>query len=462
MQPQGFVSTTRRHWRLVIVGALVLTAFTAVFLSQSARVFESTSQVFVSTTPGRVDSAAHGADYSAKRVPSYVDVANGLDFAQRIVDELGLDRSAAQVAAEVEVVPVVGTAILEITVTDADPGRAQRINRATVAGLQRYITELETPPGARGALLRATVVDAPDLPSVPVSHEPVRTLFLALILGALIGAGLGMLRDLVDTSVKEPSDVPEIAAVPVLARISEDRTFRRPPLAEGFRLLRANLQFVGIGGSSKAIVVTSALSAEGRSTTAINLALCLKAAGQSVVLVDTDLRHTRVARTLGLEGSVGVSSLLVGTVGLDDAVQVHARSGLPVVTSGVVPPNPAELLQTHAMAELIAALRSRYDVVIFDAPPLLPVTDAALLAARTDGALLVIRHGKPTRSQVREAAARLDSVGARALGVVLNMTPRVPRLETRPRATRSRSFDVQQEPPRRRDRARAEGSPGRA
>ena len=171
------------------------------------------------------------------------------------------------------------------------------------------------------------------------------------------------------------------------------------------------------------LTVTSCLPGEGKSTTVANLAIALAHGGESVVLVDADLRRPRLDELFGLDRAPGLTTALVGAVDIADAVQETSVPGLDVLTTGALPPNPSELLQTNAMADLVLTLQRRYDIVLFDAPPLLPVTDAALLATLSDGAVLLVRHGRTTAEQVRAAVGRLQSVGADLLGTVLTMVP---------------------------------------
>lgn len=189
-------------------------------------------------------------------------------------------------------------------------------------------------------------------------------------------------------------------------------------------MLRTNLQFLDLGNQPKSFVITSAVPGEGKTSTATNLAIALAQAGKRVLLVDGDLRRPRVAKLLGLESAVGLTTVLVGRSDLADSIQVHQESGVHFLSSGPVPPNPTEILQARATHELFDALRGMYDHVVVDAPPLLPVADAAIMATDVDGAIIVVRHGKTTREQLGQAIARIDQVGGRTFGVVVNMTPR--------------------------------------
>ena len=170
------------------------------------------------------------------------------------------------------------------------------------------------------------------------------------------------------------------------------------------------------------IVITSALPSEGKTTTAINVALALAEAGHTVVLVDGDLRRPRISTYLGTLPEVGLSTVLSGQAAVDDVLQPSAFDNLTVVGSGPLPPNPSELLGSTAAKRVIDELRSRFAYVIIDASPLLPVTDPAVLTAVSDGALVIARYGK-TREQLSRAIESLNGAGARVLGGIITMTP---------------------------------------
>ncbi|RJS45416.1 polysaccharide biosynthesis tyrosine autokinase [Nocardioides cavernaquae] len=433
MDLRDYLRILRRHWLLIALCFAAALVVSGLVTSRMIPQYSSSSRIFISTNNSSSDQAYQDGLFSTQRVASYADLVTGKDMAADVIEDLGLDMNPTELAANVTAQAVPETVLLTISVTDPDPDLAQLLTRTYGEQLALLVADLETPPGGDGPVLKATTVDSAGLPTAAVSPNWTRNLGLAGVLGLLLGFGLAVLRELLDTSVKSAEDITELAESSVMASIAYDpATVKRPlvsdlgshePRAEAFRVLRTNLQFVDVDASSKAYVVTSSVPGEGKSTTALNTAITLAQTGQNILLIDGDLRRPQVANVLGLEPAVGLTTVLVGKIDLAAAVQKH-ETGLHVLTSGTVPPNPAELLQSQAMASLLTAARSTYDVIVIDAPPLLPVTDAALLASMTDGALLVVRHSRTTRDQLRGAHDRLESVGADTLGVVFNMVPK--------------------------------------
>ena len=241
-----------------------------------------------------------------------------------------------------------------------------------------------------------------------------------------------MARELLDTSLTTSDDVADITDAPILGNIATDDAANLAPLevlgsatpwAEAFRVLRTNMQYVEVDAEQKVIVMTSSLPGEGKSTTAINLALTTAMAGQRVVLVEADLRRPLIAQRLGLDGAVGTTNVLIGKVSLADALQEYGDSGLRVLACGPIPPNPSELLQSHAMETLLDRPAPRLRRDHHRRAAAAPVTDAALLATQADGAIVVVRHGRTTKDQLQHSLERLEAVDAKALGVVINLAP---------------------------------------
>lgn len=432
MELHDYLQVLRRRWRWVALGLIAIVALAEIFVLRATPQYQSRTQIFISTQSGDAANVNQGGLFSMQRVKSYADLANGLDLAEQVRDDLNLDVRPGQLSSKVTARAVPETVLLQITVVDPDPKQAQAIAASYAEHLGKLVSELETPPGKDKPVLKATTVESANAPANPFSPNVLRTLLLGAVLGLMLGFALAAVRELLDTSLKTSDDIEAITPAPILGWIHNDPAVAKEPLisslsphhprVESFRVLRTNLQFVDVDNNNKAFVVSSAVPGEGKSSSATNIAITLAMAGKKVLLVDADLRRPRAAAILGVDEAVGLTTVLLGQLTAADAIQEHP-TGLQVMAAGAVPPNPAELLQSQAMTDLIAELRAAYDVVIFDAPPLLPVTDAALLAARTDGAVVVVRHGKTTRDQVRSACDRLTHIGATPLGVVFNRVP---------------------------------------
>jgi capsular exopolysaccharide synthesis family protein len=433
MDLRDYLRAVRRHWWLV-VGAVVvaLGAATLVTVVTPPR-YEASVTFFVSAqTKGGVTDAYQGDLFSQQRVASYVDLLASDRLAQMMVDRHPVGLTPDQVRARISARAVPNTVLLRATVTDGNRDRALILAQDLAAQFALLVQVLETPSGALVPAVRVEVVAGPRLAEAPVAPTPVRNALLGLVLGLVAGVALAVLREALDTTIKDVAVLAELTDAPALSAVPFDPRARRAPLiiadsarstrAEALRQLRTNLQFVDVDRPVRTIVVTSAGPSEGKSTTACNLAIVYAEAGKRVVLVDADLRRPRLAEYLDLEGAVGLTNVLVGQVRLDTALQQWG-GGISVLPSGSIPPNPSELLGSRHMAELLHTLEGRFDAVIIDTPPLLPVTDAAVLASTVDGTVLVSRCAKTTASQARQAAAALKVVGARLVGCVLNMTP---------------------------------------
>jgi capsular exopolysaccharide synthesis family protein len=209
--------------------------------------------------------------------------------------------------------------------------------------------------------------------------------------------------------------VPEKLSRPVFSNIDT-----RSPFAEAFRTLRTNLSFAGIDKPYRAILVTSSLPSEGKSSTIANLGVVMAQAGQKVLIIDCDLRKPVQHNNFNFNNTVGVTNCLVNDLELSKAVQNTEALGLDILTSGPIPPNPAELIASNKMAALINAARDAYDIVLVDSPPAVTVTDASLLATMVDGVLLVVKTASTKIELVQETKSILENANAKIIGVVLN------------------------------------------
>lgn len=433
MELRDYLRVLRTRWMVIVAGVLVVVAAAAALTFTTTPQYASTARLYVSSAQSNSAMALQSGQLSAQRIASYANLVQSRELAQAVIDDLGLPMRPGELAGKVSAEVIPSTVLLQIRVVDPDPAQAQALAQGYAQGMSDMIRELETPAGKTVPPIKATIVDAASRPVAPFSPQPVRNLGAGLLLGLLFGLGLALLRDTLDTSVSTAEDFAHATDAPLLGSIAYDTAAKAKPLVtsleshaprvESFRVLRTNFQFVDVDSESRVFVITSAIPQEGKTTTAVNLAITLAQAGQRTLLIECDLRRPHAARSLGMDNAVGVTTVLVGKVSVDDAIQKHPSSDLHFLGSGAIPPNPAELIQSRAMAELLTRVRGQYDTVVIDAPPLLPVTDAALLATQADGAVLVTRFGKTTKDQVAQAVDRLVQVDAKLVGAVLNMVP---------------------------------------
>lgn len=440
MELRQLLRTLRRRWKFIVVvfflGIVGAGAVTSTITPQ----YSSTSRVYVTATAsGSVDALQQGV-YSAQRITSYADLAKSPSVLAQVIRQTGVDMTTDELAARMTTTAVLNTVILKIDVKDPDPKQAQVLAGAEADQVVSLVSTLETPKqtsSSKSARVPAPIVakqagDA-SFSSAQVSPNLTVNLVVGAMLGLLLGLAGAVLRDLFDTSIKNGEDLVEATNSSVMAVIPYDSSVPKHPLitdsaghnerVEAFRVLRTNLQFVDLDSKRQMLVISSAVPDEGKTVTATNLAITLAQTGRRVLLLDCDLRKPSVAKVLGLENAVGLITVLVGRADLDDCIQQH-ESGVDFLATGPLPPNPAEVLETQSMRDLLLQLRDDYDVVVIDAPPLLPVADPSIIAPMVDGVLLVTRHGKTNKEYVHQAVARVEGVGGRVVGVVLNMAPR--------------------------------------
>ena len=321
----------------------------------------------------------------------------------------------------------------------ADPNVAA--NDAEVIRLRNELAQLQQSYNTTEAsfqdaqLSEARSTDAltlvePAAPSVnPVEPRVFLNTLAAAVVALLLGLGAAYLVERLDDRLRSPERVTQFTGLHVLGSVARlpgktPRTVEDAHIGEALRLLRINLQFAAVERPLGSLVVTSSEAGDGKTTIATNLAIVLAQAGQRVILIDADLRRPSVHLLIDVPNRVGLTSLLVDE-GLDaQAVLVTTRfDGLRVVPSGPQPPNPSELLASERMRRRLAELRQLADVLILDSPPVLAVSDPALLAAQADGVIVVVNAARTRGQHAAQAINTLEGAGARLLGVVLNRTP---------------------------------------
>ncbi|GAA2529587.1 polysaccharide biosynthesis tyrosine autokinase [Pilimelia columellifera] len=431
MELPDLLRAVRKRWWWVL-GALSATLSLAAVVTVNTTPRYATSLTFFVSTPNSgVGAAYEGGLFTQQRVKSYASLLASDRLARLVAGTAGAGLDAERVRQRITATAKPETVLLDAVVVDESRQRSLALATSLARHFSTLVEELETPPGQSRSAVKVELVVGPALDPTPVAPRRVRNLALAALLGVLIGAGCAALREILDTTIKTSDGLRDLVGAPVLASVPFDQAARdtpqrlvthagHSPRAEALRQLRTNLQFVDIDRPVRTLAVTSAVSGEGKSSTACNLAILFTEAGKRVLLIDADLRRPRIAEYLGIEGAVGLTTVLAGQAELGDVLQPWG-AGLWVLPSGFLPPNPSELLGSEHMSDLLRHFRDQFDMVIVDCPPLLPVTDGAIAAARADGALLVTRARRTTAAQVAAAAAAVRSVDARLLGCVLNM-----------------------------------------
>lgn len=431
MELGEYLSVLRKRWLVIALLALLGGAAGYASTARDTPLYRSTSTVYLTTSRGdSISELSQGANYTANLMQTYARMVTEPVVLEPVIERLGLSMSPRTLGRLVTAQAPLNLYLIDVSVTNSDPAQAAAIANAIAVQLSSTVRDLSPTASDGTSALRMTQVAQAEPARAPFSPRP----RLTALMGLAAGLGLGVLVALVlaqlDTRVRSSKDLPRNPVRTVLGQIPRDTTLGRRPhvvvdqphsvTTESYRRIRTNLQFLDASRPLTSLVVTSSLPGEGKSTTAVNLALVMAEKGAKVLLVDADLRSPSVAALCGLEGAAGLSAVLIHEAELDDVAQPWQMPGLDVVVAGQIPPNPSQLIESRAMEEFITLARERYDLVIIDTAPLFAVTDGAVLARRTDGALVVARSRKVRRPELAEALASIDAVGAPVLGVVLN------------------------------------------
>ncbi|MDQ7878375.1 polysaccharide biosynthesis tyrosine autokinase [Microbacterium sp. QXD-8] len=433
MELTDYIRILRKNWVIIVVATLLGLGIAGAWSLTRTPQYEAQSTVFVSTQSGStIQDLQQGSNFTQSRVQTYTNLVTTPIVMNPVIAELGLGMTASELSAEVEASAALNTTLITITVTGADPVQAADVANALGASLKSTVERLETPNGTDTSPVRVERVKDALPPLKPSSPNVPLNLALGALVGLALGIGVAVLRAVLDTRIRTPRDVEQVTDRPLIGAIAFDPKAKERPLivhadplsprSESFRAMRTNLQFLETDGRAS-YVITSSVPSEGKSTTTINLAIALADAGKRVALLDTDLRKPKVAEYLGIEGGAGLTDVLIGRARLSDVMLPWGNRSLYVLPAGKIPPNPSELLGSKSMRQLLEALERDVDIVLCDAPPLLPVTDAAILANATSGAILVVSAGRTNRHQLSGAVDALNTAGAHIAGVAMTMVP---------------------------------------
>jgi len=431
MELARYLLLIRKWWWLLVAGTLAAGVASYAISKTLTPIYSSTATLLVNQTqvPGTI--AYNDILTSERLTRTYKELIGKSLVLEEVSERLDLPYGADQLAAMISVSVVTDTQLLRLSVESSDPALASEIANTTASVfIEQNMENQLSRPG------EVSIVEVATTPSSPIKPNVKLNTLAAAIIGLLLAGGVALLIEYLDDTVKSPEDLAAngLASLGGVARFSRSKAAHENLVAgsgsqrhfsEAYRVLRTNVQFSTIDRPGQTLLVTSANPGEGKSTTAANLALVMAQAGKKVVLVDSDLRRPSVHRLFGLSNEQGLTNLLLSTQSNVNGYAQRTRfDNLAVVTSGPLPPNPSELLASRRLDSIVENLKTQADIVVFDSPPILAVTDATILASKVDGTMLVIDSGKTRSQALQRAKDALARSKTHLLGAVLNKLKR--------------------------------------
>jgi len=414
--------------RLKIIILIPLIAGLVSFLYSSFMItplYSSSAKLMVTRTTDAREIFWQDIQASRQLVGTYREIALSRRVMTLAVEMGELPYSAAELRAKIDVEGVRDTELINLTATDPDPELARDIANVVAAAFMEEVIEIMN-------VENVSVVDDAIPPGGPVSPRVSMNVAVAFAVGLMGALGLVFLLEYLDRTIKEPQevqkrfDLPVIGVVPL---VEGDKLFAlsepRSPPAEAFRSLRTNIQYSSVDNPIKSILITGANPYCGKSTISSNLGVTLAQSGARVLLVDADLRRPMLHKMFTINSEPGLSSLIFKEeLDLNDVVQKSIHENLMVIPSGPIPPYPAEMLASQRMKMLADQFADRFDYVIYDSPPIIAVTDAAVLAGYVNGTIFVMDYGRVKWEEAANALEQLKKVNANVIGAVINSVPR--------------------------------------
>lgn len=421
----------RKFWALVVGLALLGGAAGYLVSSTVPPQFQSRASLYFALNEGTSGADLNqGSAYTQNQMLSFARLATSSRVLDLVIAELGLESTPRDLARSIAITIPQDTVILDVVATSSQPERAAAVANSVAEQLAEVVLEVGAESVDGAASISASVIDDAVAPTVQTAPNKTRDALLAAAIGFLLGVLVAFVATIADTRVRNEAAVARVTDLPVLGVVTRAKrgtsaglvVAREPhdPVAEDMRRIQSALAFTALDGKSRRLLITSSSPGEGKSTFASNLALTLADAGDRTLVVDADLRRPRVDELFGLDGSVGLTTALVGEVELEEAIVAWRESGPDVLTSGALPPNPATVVTSQAFRSLLDDASQRYDAVIIDSPPVLTVADSNLLAPLADGVVIVVDASKTRRPQLANTVRSIESAGGRILGIVLN------------------------------------------
>lgn len=435
MRAADYVELVWERWQVVVGGILAGLLVAGAITMFSPRSYASEVTIFVSarSVEGDVGSAVEGNELSAARMTTYAELLTSEKVLREAARRLGPETTAADLDEKVTATVHPETVLLTLTATDSSPDRAARIANLVADRFIENVADLEPTVGSAPAapLVSAEVFQRATPSAEPVSPRPLFNLVLGIAAGLVLGIGLALLLNALDTTIRSRERLVRAAGAPMLGSVPEDayltstppgiRKNLSAPVLEDFRRLRASLQATGLG-AHPVLLMTAVTPGGGNTTTVCNLAVVTASAGARVLVIDADLRHGGAANYFGVRPATGLTDVLAEQTGWERAV-LRVDENLELLGGGSPVPNPGDILNSPRVGELLGGLREAYDHILVDSPPLSLVSDATALAAAADGVVLTVWHGHSSAHQVEAVLAALDAASARCVGTILTRAP---------------------------------------
>jgi succinoglycan biosynthesis transport protein ExoP len=432
------LAAARRHWILLLVLTIIGLGTGAANQLLTSPTYRSTVTVFFSLNRGgTVSELANGSSYVQDLVPSYAKVATTPIVLAPVISDLGLSTTPGRLANKIKVVLQPASVVIQIAATDTDPDVAAKIANGVGDQLSQALATLSPRTSSDTSVITVTTLSPATASNFPISPNRTKNLGAGLLGGLILGVIAVAVRESVVTQpLTTRTDIERVTDIPVIAAIVADPKSGNRPLpvsthptiarSDSFRMLQTTLEGLR-GDDPQCFVVVSSLSGEGRTTSAVNLAIAMAHASHRVLLIDADLRKPSIAQLLGIATDKGLTSILNVTSTLEESTsswttQPWGSITLDVIPAGPIVTNPSELLASRAMSWLLETVRDNYDVVILDSPALLQHTDGALLSGQLDFTLMIVDAPRTKQRHLVDSLARLRMAGADVLGLVLNRT----------------------------------------
>lgn len=444
MELYEYIRLIRKKWYIILVMAILSVGIGSVYSFYFLEpVYESSIPVIIGSERERNESSAENGTQSyndimmyQKLVKTYCEFVKTKVVVEDAIENSGIKTTYEDAIKMISVDSQSDTEFLRISVKSANKLEAMMFANALAKSLKEITAEIKN-------IDNVMLVDEATLPTLPANKSPIVYIILSLFIGVCIAVALIILLDLLDNTVKDNEEVEKILDVSVIGSIPFDKqknkditndncslsneltTYYKPLslVSEHYKSLRTNIQFSMIDKKSCIISVTSCAPSEGKSTVISNTAVTVAQSGKKVLLIDCDLRKPVIHKKFGLPNKRGLTNYLLGEFSIDEVIQTTDVEKLSIITCGEIPPNPSEILTSQKYYDLIDSLKAKYDYIFIDAPPILVVTDAQIIASKVDGMLLVAEYGSTEKKVLEKAKECLDRVEGKCIGVIINQIP---------------------------------------